>query len=392
MTGVVFWTFAWACLGFSAAAASAATLDATAGAGDFYHVPANIGAYELGALVKWEQVNDLSPLLHGALGYRVMYRSGDGDGGAIGVTGMVYAPRGEAPRGGWPIVVWAHGTVGVGDRCAPSKFDALYYGEYALLVGKLVRGGFVVVATDYEGLGTPGLAKYLELDSAGRSIIDAVPATRALVPTTRRQWAVIGHSQGGHAALGAAEVAGTRVLPELTFVGAVALAPASHLAYAPPSLSQSPSNFDVLTDMAAGIRASDPSFDYSGFLGPTLLPWMPKAEVTCSTPLSAFFSHFPTTGVLATNWYRNRAVQAYLTRNEPGQRRAAAPILVLQGAADRTVPILATNLLVKSLRSIGDHVDYEVFPHANHDRVVFVGFPDALAWLYARFDERARSE
>jgi alpha-beta hydrolase superfamily lysophospholipase len=377
------------CLWFVVGGAAAADDGVMRRFGGFYRVPANIGSYRVGALVKWERAEDVSPFLRGTRGYRIMYRSDDGRGAAIAVTGMAYAPLAPPPAGGWPIVVWAHGTVGVGDGCAPSKYDALYYGEYAWIVGELVRNGFVVVATDYEGLGTPGLAKYLELDSAGRSVVDAVPATRALVPTTRRQWAVIGHSQGGHAALGAAEVAAGRVFHGLSFVGAVALAPASHLFYAPALLSHSPSTFDVLTDMAVAIRASDPTFDYGGFVGPTLLRWMPKAEVTCATPLSTFFSRFPTTGVLNPNWYKNHAVVSYLTRNEPGQRAAAAPILVLQGAADHTVPLLATNQLVQSLRHIGDSVDYEVFAHANHDRVVFVGFEDALRWLRARFGERA---
>lgn len=369
-----------------AASQPAATAsDAPLRFGGFYRVPENIGAYRLGALLKWEPAEDLSPFLRGSRGYRIMYRSGDGAGEPVAVTGMVYAPLARPPADGWPVVVWAHGTVGVGDGCAPSKYDALYYGEYAWIVGELVRHGFVVVATDYEGLGTPGGAKYLELDSAGRSVVDAVPATRTLVPTTRKHWAVIGHSQGGHAALGAAEVASGRVFPGLTFVGAVAMAPASHLFFAPVVLSQSPPNFDILTDMAVAIRASDPTFDYGGFVGPRLLRWMPKAEVTCATPLSTFFSSFPTTGILNPNWSKNAAVHSYLTRNEPGQRPAAVPILVLQGAADHTVPLLATNQLVASLRHIGDRVDYEVFLHANHDRVVFVGFQDALRWLRARF-------
>lgn len=36
-------------------------------------------------------------------------------------TSLVFTPNTPAPAGGWPIVVWAHGTTGVADACAPSK-------------------------------------------------------------------------------------------------------------------------------------------------------------------------------------------------------------------------------------------------------------------------------
>mgnify|MGYP003489179041 FL=1 len=39
----------------------------------------------------------------------------------ITATTLVFTPKGTPPIGGWPIVVWAHGTVGAADKCAPSK-------------------------------------------------------------------------------------------------------------------------------------------------------------------------------------------------------------------------------------------------------------------------------
>ena len=34
--------------------------------------------------------------------------------------GHAVRAQGRAPRGGWPVLSWAHGTSGLGDRCAPS--------------------------------------------------------------------------------------------------------------------------------------------------------------------------------------------------------------------------------------------------------------------------------
>ena len=54
-----------------------------------------------------------------------------------------------------PIMAFAAGTSGLGDQCAPSRV----LGGAALgLLPPGLWGQAVVVATDYEGLGTPGTA------------------------------------------------------------------------------------------------------------------------------------------------------------------------------------------------------------------------------------------
>ena len=41
--------------------------------------------------------------------------------GTVAVSGTVAVPKGKAPKGGWPVVSWAHGTIGIADACAPSN-------------------------------------------------------------------------------------------------------------------------------------------------------------------------------------------------------------------------------------------------------------------------------
>ena len=43
------------------------------------------------------------------------------DGKTVAVSGTVAVPKGKAPKGGWPVITWAHGTVGIADACAPSR-------------------------------------------------------------------------------------------------------------------------------------------------------------------------------------------------------------------------------------------------------------------------------
>ncbi|MGH2417137.1 MAG: alpha/beta fold hydrolase [Candidatus Limnocylindria bacterium] len=92
------------------------------------------------------------------------------------------------------------------------------------------QDGFIVVATDYEGLGTPGLHPYFVGESEGRAVLDAARAARGFIcPDKDDTVALAGHSQGGHAALFAAELAPTYA-EDLPVVGTVAVAPAGDLA------------------------------------------------------------------------------------------------------------------------------------------------------------------
>lgn len=164
----------------------------------------------------------------GAHAYRVIYHSTDGGGKPVDVTGVVIVPAGRAPALGRDIVAWAHGTSGIADACAPST-NSWLFGSIAGLSDVLKRG-YIVAATDYQGLGGAGPHPYLVGPSAAHSVLDAVRAARA-VPhaSATSRFAVWGESQGGHAALWTAQLA-AGYAPELRLVGAVADAPPVDLA------------------------------------------------------------------------------------------------------------------------------------------------------------------
>jgi Secretory lipase len=136
----------------------------------------------------------------GAAAYRVLYRSIGLHDEPIAVSGVVVIPAGPAPAGGRPIVAWAHPTTGVVPRCAPSRAEVVFKQMQGL--HDMVERGYVVAATDYPGLGTPGPHPYLVGVSEGRAVLDAVRAARDLPGAgAGHRFAVWGHSQGGHAVL-----------------------------------------------------------------------------------------------------------------------------------------------------------------------------------------------
>ena len=148
-----------------------------------------------------------------------MYHSRDALLRDRAVTGMLTYPNAAPPAGGWPVLSWANGTVGMASQCALSRAGRA--------VSTLGIAG-VGVQSDYVGLGPVGeIHPYLSRPSEGFSVIDAVHAARNLPESgAGARWMAIGGSQGGHGAISANEL-GEQHTPELDLLGTVALAPAA---------------------------------------------------------------------------------------------------------------------------------------------------------------------
>lgn len=152
------------------------------------------------------------------------YNMANVQGKTATASALVLFPKATQPKDGYRVVVWEHGTVGVGDGCAPSKNTI--NPRFKILAETLLAAGYVIVAPDYEGLGTPGVHPYLNLSSEAKSALAAVKAVKEHYGTQLKgDWMSIGQSQGGHASLGTAEFANT----DASYKGAVAGAPASSL-------------------------------------------------------------------------------------------------------------------------------------------------------------------
>ena len=315
------------------------------------------------------------------------------------------------PPGGRPVVAWDHGTCGVGDSATPSRYPWLYPGPvstpwdwYAQWVGKLGRMGYVVACPDYEGLGTPGLHTYLHAASEGRATVDAVRAAKHLAGelgvATSNCWGVAGHSQGGQAALAAAELAATTYGKGLSLKATVAVAPAVEIATINGLSAVDPFAWPYVGYTAWGIRALDPSFDFATFCGPWLLDVVDQApDNYCdqwwgmtvgahwvgvdpgghpATPTSA--------DTLVSGWEAVPAVTGYLAATEVGNAKAAGAVLVLQGTDDVLMKTFGT--LIAKLEAQGDDLQYVILPGQRHDDALQFGWPWAKAFLDDRLPAR----
>ena len=103
-----------------------------------------------------------------------------GPGATNLVTGLVDAPdasTGEMPFGGYPVLLYGHRSLGLADDCAPSVTIDDDRGDFSSLQGS---DGWVVAATDHEGLGGPGGHPYLVGVSEARNMLDAGLAARQI--------------------------------------------------------------------------------------------------------------------------------------------------------------------------------------------------------------------
>lgn len=115
----------------------------------------------------------------------------------------VPATRRGAPS---PLLVAGHGSVGVADRCAPSKEDPQgFLRDYRTQMYPLIGDGWVVMAPDYPGIGTPGVGTWQFALDEGHALLDGTRAARRLARAglLSTKNAIVGHSNGGHAALAA---------------------------------------------------------------------------------------------------------------------------------------------------------------------------------------------
>src|SRR5687767_6376894 len=99
----------------TAAPAHAQTIERGPAGDAFYTPPASLPGGSHGTPV-WQRRLTGPAVLKSAKSNRLLlYRSTSPDGKGTVESGTVAIPKGKAPKGGWPVVSWAHGTIGAAD-------------------------------------------------------------------------------------------------------------------------------------------------------------------------------------------------------------------------------------------------------------------------------------
>lgn len=220
---------------------------------------------------------------------RFSYSTVNQHGKVAAATATVFLPQGTAPKGGWPVLAWSHGTVGLADQCAPSI--NVPSGRDRDYLNQWLREGYAIVAADYVGLGTPGLMSYLNGTTTARSVTDAVLTARSTTAGNQlaKKWAVIGQSQGGGAALHVAHKAtANSKAAGLDFRGTIATGAPAYIeelviaggpTFPPVPMPAAMNAYTAY--ILAGFRDAYPQFDIDSTLTAEGKKMVDAAETTC---------------------------------------------------------------------------------------------------------------
>ena len=413
------------CMASALVAASSAQSAEVALAPFYKNVAAMKPTGALGTVIAQEKIDTAIP---GADAWRIAYISSDLHNQPTISTGLVIAPQGDAPAGGRPIVAWGHGTTGTAQNCGPSQVldPAQNLNEYFLIGGTswmdfglpaatdFIKLGYVLVATDYQGLGGGGKHQYAIAATQARDMIDSIRAVGSMGLSGANKKAVIyGWSQGGGAVLAAAGspqyiLQKNTAFDGVDIVGAVALAPQSISSVIPQqALTDEAAAAKVYQELSTGF--SDNVFNFAHlamnmwamegtFPGLKLTDLftadgakiiddiqtkkcMHAGADTYSFNLGASYtSLFNPQPVNILNW-----VQAMAAGSTPADK-PVAPVQIYWGDKDTAVPPVQGAVYQQQQCANGANVERIHLPGQSHFTTPPAAQPMYVQWVKDRFD------
>ena len=338
-------------------------------------------------------VEPYTPALDHVASYRVLYNSTDIYGNTIPVSGVVFIPLAPPPPGGRNVVAWAHPTTGIAQGCAPSLGNG---GLGSLTLPQSIPGfahflsaGDIVTATDYPGLGAPGIHPYLIGDGEGRSIIDSVRATRTLPGADiNGNYVVWGHSQGGQAALFAGQIAKSYA-PELNLVGVAAAAPPTNMNIELTEPFRSDSG-RLLAAYVYYTWSKTYNVPITSIVAPQAVPAVDNAVTKCIGTLGQAINAVRAASAL-NPVFRDHPPQstppwpALLTENSPGHAPPGAPLIIVQGSADTTVEPRFARGFAAAACAKHQVIEYQEMKGVSHLTIAFKSASVVTAWIDNRF-------
>jgi hypothetical protein len=339
---------------------------------DFYEVPDPLPHGEPGDLIRVQALGEAD----GRVNVKIMYHSRDAEDRDRAVTGVATYPTEAAPDGGWPVISTAHGTTGIASRCAPSRTQRTAPGWGV---------DSVSVMTDYIGLGPIGeVHPYLSKPSEGNAVIDAVRAVGQIPDAhASSRWLAIGHSQGGHGALAAAELSHDYA-PELELLGTVALAPAAMLDRVYGGIDPIVTN--VLTMMGLyGATSEHPDLDVTDYVTPEADEASSIFETGCLAEITDALVPIAMAGPFTADPRQTEPARSVLLANDVGLVAVpGAPLFLASGTIDDRVVIDRVRDLYDRLCTTGQVTELVIVEGADHGGIVPATSAQVTAFLQDR--------
>ncbi|WP_228256358.1 lipase family protein [Acinetobacter wuhouensis] len=320
---------------------------------------------------------------------RVLYSSTSGKDSKtpIVVSGTVHIPKGKAPVGGWPVVLWAHGTVGLADSCAPS-WNGRSYRDVKYL-NRWLSEGFAVVATDYEGLGVAGPHLLINNPMLAYSILDSGRAALKTKFPLANKFVIVGQSQGGAGAVAASSYSATYA-PDLNIKGSIG----TGVIYKDPQATAAENDlklnpYEVSPSVAYGIysflvaQSLNPAIKAEDIFTPEALPLVEQGQNAC---LVGFMSDIQSSGLSPAKAYKPN-LPAYYKEALEQQSNAYGyyptlkinhPLFIGTGANDVTPDARNQMKLVADACKAGTVVEGHLYHGLGHSETVNASLKDSI--------------
>lgn len=354
------------------------------GVSPFYTWPGEIPASP-GRMLRTEPLDPTLGLPAAGEQFRILYSSTDGMDGKtpVAVSGAYFVPKGRPPASGWPMIAWAHGTTGISDVCAPSwnkrsPRDAAYLGAW-------LEQGYAIVATDYQGLGTPGPHPYLAVRPEAYSVLDSVRAVLRSASSMANKVVVVGQSQGGGAAFATAGIA-PAYAPELNIRGSVGtgvpfLGPALLRRSNAPITDKADPTVAYSLYIGVMIQQSEPTRTAKDMVTERALPLFEEARTAC---VGTLFRDVSSAGLNRPNTLKPEFTTAFagvLPSMEYSTLHLAAPMFIGTGEQDHDVSPAGQLALVQNACAQGSIIEAHLYAGRDHGGTVNASLKDSVPFV-----------
>lgn len=342
--------------------------------GEFYRVD-ELSSTSPGVLIRHETLDEHQSLNRAADNIRLLYTSTEGllAEDIVAVSGALFIPRGTPPEGGWPLLGWAHGTVGIADICSPSyngrqQRDETYLNHW-------LANGYAVVASDYQGLGTQGTHPYLATRPAAYSNLDIIRAVQSAAFPVSNTIVMIGQSQGAAAAIATVGHA-PEYAPELDIQGLVATGAPYFSAEGIAAIQETRPKDAVDPRLGYNFLALsmlgliDPEFVLEDYVSADVLPVAMAVTDTCYVDMKKLVKRELVTYNKAFKKSPEKVLTEAFRRMEYPTLKLSAPAFFGIGGKDINTPPRMQQALVTSACVAGSRVRAHFYPSATHGSIV----------------------
>jgi S-formylglutathione hydrolase FrmB len=322
----------------------------------------------------------------------VTYVSRDaGDDSLHHVTASIYVPKGAPPQGGFPILALGRPVAGTGQGCTS---PAIRSANSPVIIEAFLAADYVVVVPDYQGLGRPwdnevNFHPFLDSGTAAQNTIDAVRATRHVVPQASARWVAVGTGQGGQAAWAANELADNYGYGNLQ--GTVSISPTADV--------------EGLADAAAaGTLSTEQELAYIAYLdalsneygddfhlddyrrGIVTQNWdlLLGCASDQATQRASIIAQITPDDLRPATPDALATLRGYLQKTNLPQGPAQAPMLVVFGTRDPLIPAEWTQRGLDRACAMGDVISIQKQPGDSPPVID----PTAASWIADRFNDR----